>query len=71
MGGGGAGAEDEDDVANLLQGDDYDGDGYEFIQIRAPIKRHNKVYIRFCKLFLVSHLACLRSMAQGSRLVHQ
>ena len=27
MGGGGAGAEDEDDVANLLQGDDYDGDG--------------------------------------------
>ena len=29
MGGGGAGAEDEDDVANLLQGDDYDGDGYD------------------------------------------
>ena len=27
MGGGGNGAEDEDDVANLLAGDDYDGDG--------------------------------------------
>ena len=28
---GGGGGEDEEDVANLLQGDDYDGDGYDYI----------------------------------------
>ena len=35
MGGSGGsgvgGLEDDEDVANLLQGDDYDGDGYLFI----------------------------------------
>ena len=30
--GGGGGLEDDEDVANLLQGDDYDGDGYFFIR---------------------------------------